>query len=425
MYPDFHYLLKSLLNIDIPVLSLIKTFGFFVALAFIAAYRITYAELKRKAAAGLFTAKEETHTVGLPVQSKDLISSALLGFIMGFKVVGLLLNYKEATADPLSFVMSLRGNWIAGILLAAGMAYLTYREKKKEELPTPKKVIQKVYPHDRMMNIVLIAAGFGFLGAKVFNALETWDNFVADPLGSLFSSGGFTFYGGLICATVALFVYARKHQFSFKHLADATAPALMIAYAIGRLGCHFAGDGDWGIYNSAYITQPDASLVEQVDDKAFHKLVEEQPSYFHEFKNFKEVPNKFVKAPDYLPRWFFAMNYAHNVNNEGLVIAGDDGAYNRALPAAVFPTPVYEFVVCSLLFGILMFFRRKWTVPLKMLGAYLIFNGLERFFIEKIRVNYKYDWLLNLTQAEIISFIFIVLGLVLFFRKEKKKDVLS
>ena len=29
------------------------------------------------------------------------------------------------------------------------------------------------------------------------------------------------------------------------HLTDAAAPALMIAYAIGRIGCRVAGDGDW------------------------------------------------------------------------------------------------------------------------------------------------------------------------------------
>lgn len=421
MYPDFHYLFKSLLGLDLPVLSLIKTFGFFVALAFIAAYRVSYAELKRKAGQGLFTPSEEQTEVGHPPQTKELISSGLLGFLMGFKLVGLLMNYQEATLDPLAYVMSLEGNWMAGILIGLGMAYLTYREKKKEQLPKPKKITRKLYPHDRMMNIVLIAAVFGFVGAKVFNAFETWDSFVKDPIGSLFSSGGFTFYGGLICATAALYWYAKKHKFSFRHLADATAPALMIAYAIGRLGCHFAGDGDWGIYNSAYISEADGSLTEQVDNTAFYQMVEDKPELFYEFKDFKTVPSKFVKAPSFLPRWSVAMNYKHNVNNEGIVIEDYDGYYNRALAASVFPTPIYEFVICSILFGLLMMFRKKWDIPLKLFGLYLVFNGLERFFIEKIRVNYKYDWLLNLTQAEIISFLLILFGLILLLKKGKKR----
>jgi len=49
-----------------------------------------------------------------------------------------------------------------------------------------------------------------------------------------------------------LFFFARGKKIGTKHLIDSAAPALMIAYAIGRMGCHFSGDGDWGIFNSAY-----------------------------------------------------------------------------------------------------------------------------------------------------------------------------
>ncbi|MBX9450092.1 MAG: prolipoprotein diacylglyceryl transferase [Taibaiella sp.] len=331
MYPDFHYLFKSLFGIDIPVLSLLKTFGFFVALAFIAAYRVTYLELKRKAKQGLFIAAEEETEVGHPPQPKDYIGSALIGFVVGFKVVGLLQNFQEVAADPLSYVLSLRGNFLGGLVLAVVMGYLTYREKKKEQLPSPVKKKYKIFPHDRMMNIVMIAAVTGFVGAKVFNALETWDQFIADPLGSLFSSGGFTFYGGLICAAVALYLFARKHNFSFRYLCDAAAPALMIAYAIGRLGCHFSGDGDWGIYNSAYITNPDGSLTEQVDAGPFHELVKERPEIFDEIRNFGYAPHIFYPQPGVLPRWMVAMNYTHNVNKEGIVISGDQSEYNTGI----------------------------------------------------------------------------------------------
>lgn len=419
MYPDFHYLFKSLFGIDIPVLSLLKTFGFFVALAFIAAYRVTYVELRRKARQGLFQPTEAEIIIGKAPQQKDWIGSGLLGFVMGYKIVGLLLNFAEVAADPLAYVLSLKGNLLGGIAFGLLMGYLTYYEKKKAQLPTPKKKTVQIYPHDRMMNVVLIAAVAGFVGAKVFNALETWDAFVANPIESLFSSGGFTFYGGLICAFVALFFFARKHQFSFKHLCDAAAPALMIAYAIGRLGCHFSGDGDWGIYNSAYLSQPDATLQLQVDRAPFDSFVNAQPELFPELRGFGYAPEIYYEAPSFLPRWTVAMNYAHNVNKEGFIIQAYVGEYNAVLPAAVFPTPIYEFVVCSILFLVLMGLRRRWNVPLRLFGLYLIFNGVERFFIEKIRVNHKYEGFFNLTQAEIISFVLIILGLVLLFRKAK------
>jgi phosphatidylglycerol:prolipoprotein diacylglycerol transferase len=49
-------------------------------------------------------------------------------------------------------------------------------------------------------------------------------------------------------------------------------------------------------------------------------------------------------------------------------------------------------------------------------------NGAERFLVEKIRVNYKYDWgFIHPTQAEIISFSLILLGIsILLFYRDKK-----
>ena len=54
----------------------------------------------------------------------------------------------------------------------------------------------------------------------------------------------------LICAALAIWVYAKKHKIGFWHLNDAAAPALMLSYAVGRIGCQVSGDGDWGIANT-------------------------------------------------------------------------------------------------------------------------------------------------------------------------------
>lgn len=425
MYPDFYYLLQSLLGIDVPVLSILKTFGFFVALAFIVSAWVLGKELKRKAQLGYFKYTTKTETVGMPPQTKDYVSSTIIGFILGFKLVGLFQSYEIASGDPIAYLVSLKGSLVGGLVFAALMGFLRYREAKKAQLPKPKKVSYKIFPHDRIMDIVFISAAAGFIGAKVFNALESWDSFVRNPIDSLISSGGFTFYGGLICAFAALLYYARKHRFSFAQLCDAAAPALMIAYAIGRLGCHFSGDGDWGVYNSAYISNIDGTLTEQVDDQAFKELVAAKPALFTEFQKYKEVPNIHFTKPAILPRWMVAMNYQHNVNKEGFPVAGDTGEYNTVLPAAVFPTPVYEFIVCSLLFVVLMVMRKRFTVPLKLFGLYLIFNGLERFFVEKIRVNYKYEGFFNLTQAEIISAVLVLIGLYLLLRNGKPAEILT
>jgi prolipoprotein diacylglyceryltransferase len=48
-------------------------------------------------------------------------------------------------------------------------------------------------------------------------------------------------------------------------------------------------------------------------------------------------------------------------------------------------------------------------------------NGLERFAIEKIRVNVKMDFLgMNPTQAEVIAVLLILSGLILWFRQGRR-----
>src|SRR3970282_1204509 len=94
--------------------------------------------------------------------------------------------------------------------------------------------------------ITILAIIFGIIGAKLFHLFENFDAFLEDPVGMAFSPGGLTFFGGLIVAVMAIWIYARKKKIPFLYLADAAAPALALAYGIGRIGCHLAGDGDYG-----------------------------------------------------------------------------------------------------------------------------------------------------------------------------------
>ena len=67
-----------------------------------------------------------------------------------------------------------------------------------------------------------------------------------------------------------------------------------------------------------------------------------------------------------------------------------------------------------ILFAILWSIRKKLKYGGLLFGIYLIMNGLERFMIEKIRVNTIQDFFgLKLTQAEIISTALVLLGIVL------------
>lgn len=229
-----------------------------------------------------------------------------------------------------------------------------------------------VHPFQAIGNMLFIAAIAGLIGARLFSILEYFSDFINDPWGTLLSMSGLTFYGGLIFGSVAVIIYTRKRGIQTIHLIDAAAPALMLAYAIGRIGCQLAGDGDWGINN-----------------------LSPKPGWL-----------------SFLPDWAWAYNYPHNVIKEGVPIPGCIGDYCNALSIPVFPTPLYEIIICSLLFLVLWFFRKKIKTAGILFSIYLIFNGVERFFIEKIRIDSDYHILgFAIKQAELISLFLIISGL--------------
>ena len=403
-------------------LGLFKTFGLLVALSFIAAATATASELKRKEREGIFLPETEIITVGQKTPLWKILLQAVLGFILGAKIGGIIGQASRVMPDPLSYLFSGEGSFLGGILGAALLGGLKWREGKKTELPTPEKRRLVIRPHERITEIVTIAAVGGFAGAKIFNAFESWDQFIQDPA-SILASSGFTFYGGLITATLALYFYARKRKWDFKQLCDAAAPGLILAYGIGRLGCQLAGDGDWGIMNSAYITAPNGQLERTADPNAYRQALSSAPGFARDQAANNGVPlAKWLPAPAGLPRWAVAMNYPKNVNNIGVSLPNCSGDYCSVLPVAVYPTPVYEAIMGIGIFFVLWALRKRIRRPLHLFGIYLILNGLERFSIEQIRVNYKYDWgALHPSQAEIIAICLMIAGaaILLFYRPKK------
>jgi phosphatidylglycerol---prolipoprotein diacylglyceryl transferase len=86
----------------------------------------------------------------------------------------------------------------------------------------------------------------GFVGARIWYMFENWSITRADFWGTLTSGKGFTWYGGLIGGVLTVMVIARWRRVPLGLLFNTAGPALAIGYAIGRLGCLLAGDGDYG-----------------------------------------------------------------------------------------------------------------------------------------------------------------------------------
>ena len=250
MYPNLYYFFKDVFGVEWEWARFLNSFGFFVALAFIGGAIVLTKGLQRKEKQGLLQPKEEKRVFGKPATASEILLNALLGFLMGYKIIGAFINAGDGV-DPQEYIFSSQGSWGAGIFLALLFGGLKWYEKNKQKASKPEERMVRVWPHERVGDITIMAAIFGFAGAKVFHNLENWSDFIKDPIGSLVSFSGLTFYGGLICAAIAIIIYAKRKGISIRHLADTMGPTLMLAYAIGRIGCQVSGDGDWGIVNQA------------------------------------------------------------------------------------------------------------------------------------------------------------------------------
>ncbi len=222
--------------------------------------------------------------------------------------------------------------------------------------------------------ITFLAIIFGIIGAKLFYLFEHWDSFIADPIRMAFSPGGLTFHGGLILAIIASWVYSKRKKIPFLTLADLAAPSLALAYGIGRIGCHLAGDGDYGI-------------------------------------------------PTNLP---WGTNYENGTVPPSVAFRGTEIA--KSFPGGVVPdntlvhpTPIYEFLLMVIIFFILWKLRKKEWPDGKLFSVYLILAGLERFSIEFIRINPRI--LFGLSEAQIVAALLIISGLYGIYYFTKNKDL--
>lgn len=220
-------------------------------------------------------------------------------------------------------------------------------------------VYQAVDPAQVVPDLTFVTLAAGIVGARVFHILEHTDQFLADPAAMIFTRSGLSIFGGLIFGTVAGLVCVRRWKLPALTVLDAAAPALMLGYALGRIGCQLSGDGDWGI-------AADMAL-----------------------------------KPEWLPTWLWAQTYENNIVGEAIALPG------------VYPTPLYEAAMCIAGFGLLWALRRHAFARGWLFAVYLVLAGIERLLVEQIRHNPVLDFgVFRCTQAEVIAVVLILAGAV-------------
>lgn len=376
MYPDLSYILHAIFGTEPDnAASIVKTFGLMLAFAFLASAWVLSMEMKRKTNEGVFKPYKTQVIEGKAPDLVFILIQALIGFIIGYKLLYVVLNFQEFQMDAAGVILSTIGSVPGGLIGALLYGGYQYYVKKKQALPKPKVTQVSIQPQDMVGDITIMAAISGLIGAKVFaifESVETMTAFFNDPITSLFSGQGLAIYGGLIVAFFAVLYFIRKRGLNPWHMMDVAAPAIIMGYAVGRIGCQLSGDGDWGIAN-----------------------VQPKPQWL-----------------SWLPDNLWVQHYPHNVINAGVPIPDCTWEYCNQLMPGVYPTPIYETAMGLIIFAILWSLRKRLAIPGMLFFIYMILSGVQRFLIESIRVNDKIPLMgMEVTQAEIISVLFVIVGM--------------
>jgi phosphatidylglycerol---prolipoprotein diacylglyceryl transferase len=375
MFPRIGDLLYGVfgLNVKIPA----QTFGFFVALAFVGAYFVIRAELRRKERLGHYQPADLKLVTAGPMPLMELIFPTLIWTFVAWKVGYAFVDYDLFYRNTQEVVLSTRGWWVSALVVFLGFGiprYLAWKKSQSVKVVTTSTTVGPSY----YMNLSLTLAFFaGIFGAKFATYIEEPSHFFADPIHALFSFDGLAFYGGLLFAAFVICYFFYRQGFNVLTCIDGFAPGLILAYAIGRMGCHFSGDGDWGVTN-----------------------LSAKPGWL-----------------SWLPDWAWAYDYPHNVAHMGVPIPGCEGEFCNHLAQPAWPTPLYEITMSLLIFAALLIIRKKVMYSGQLTAIYMVMIGTERLIAESLRYNMKYRILgmVELTQAEIISILLIGGGIFLFY----------
>ena len=217
---------------------------------------------------------------------------------------------------------------------------------------------------DKAWDFVFMAVIGGILGAKVYYLLLNFPSLIEDPIRMVFSRGGLVWYGGFLLATALVIREIRRQELSVPVMADLMAPALALAYAVGRIGCFLVGD-DWGLPTDSFLgvrfPQGAPATTVQNIEQMFGITVD--PALIEEYGNV--VP--------------------------------------------VHPTQLYEVGMSTLIFFILWRIREHGHQKGWLFMLWLGCAGVERFLVEFLRA--KDDRFFGvLTVAQIISLAIVAVG---------------
>ena len=215
-------------------------------------------------------------------------------------------------------------------------------------------------PQSKISDMIFYTIIYGIIGARLYYVIFNLDYYLNYPIDIIkVWEGGLAIHGGIIAGIIYLIYYTKKNNVKLLQITDIFVPGLLIGQAIGRWGNFFNSEAHGSITTIEHLK----------------KLM---------------LPNFII---------------------EGMHI---DGNY-------YIPTFFYESLICIIGLIIILIIRRTRKIKIgQITGFYLIWYGMGRYIIEAYRTD---SLMLNtLKQAQIISIIMIIVGILLIiFSRTKEK----
>jgi phosphatidylglycerol:prolipoprotein diacylglycerol transferase len=230
---------------------------------------------------------------------------------------------------------------------------------------------------EQIIDGAIIVVPLSIIGTRLWYVAFEWSKFyvqgsIVDTFLKIIdlSSGGLAIHGGFFAALISVIVYTKIKGINVFRVFDLMAPGFLIAQAFGRWGNFFNQEAHGGVIGGVTDGLENLSLDDQ---RAFLSETLKLPDYI--------TNNMYLFGPD-------GLNYYH-------------------------PTFLYESIWNVIGFVIILILRRtKLTRTGDMIGFYLIWYSVGRFFIEAMRTDSLYIGSTGLRTAQIISLLMIAGGMV-------------
>lgn len=214
------------------------------------------------------------------------------------------------------------------------------------------------YEEDFIVNLLFLGVIIGIIGARIYYVIFNFD-YYKDNLIEIFKvwNGGLAIHGGIIFGLITVAIICYKKKINLLKILDYLVVGLIIAQAIGRWGNFFNGEAHGAITTLSYL-------------ESMH-----------------------------LPQFII----------DGMYINGN----------YYIPTFLYESIWCLIGFIIMLIIRRRKFMKVGYLTSfYLVWYGIERFFVEGMRTDSLIFF--SLRVAQIVSILMVIIGIGLFIYSLKK-----